>query len=94
MEMIVSFKHRGLKRFFEKDDSSKLPPMMIGRIANVLADLDAATTIKDLDSPVNRLHRLTGDRKSQWSITVRSNWRIVFEFENGNAHIVDFIDYH
>ncbi len=92
--MIGSITHRGLKRLYEQDDRSKLPPDMVDRIRTVLATLDAASEPKDLDRPSFRLHPLKGDRKGQWAVTVRANWRITFRFEGGNAHDVDFVDYH
>ena len=92
--MIRSFKHKGLKRFYERGDRSKLPPALIDRIEEILGLLDVATDIHDLDLPQYRLHPLTGDRKGQWAVTVRANWRIVFRFERGEAEDVDFTDYH
>ncbi len=92
--MIGSITHRGLKRLYEQDDRSKLPPDMVDRIRTVLATLDAASEPKDLDRPSFRLHPLKGDRKGQWAVTVRANWRITFRFDGGNAHDVDFVDYH
>ena len=47
-----------------------------------------------MDRPYFRLHPLTGDRKGEWAVTIRANWRITFRFENGDAHDVDFVDYH
>lgn len=92
--MIVSFKHKGLKRFFEDDDRSKLPAELLDRIAHILAALDAATTPEEMDRPSFKFHQLKGDRKGQWAVTVRANWRIVFGFVATNATDVDFIDYH
>jgi proteic killer suppression protein len=92
--MIVSFKHKGLKRFFEDDDRSKLPAELAGKIADILAALDAATTPDHLNRPSFKLHLLKGERKGQWAVTVRANWRIVFGFDGANAVDVDFIDYH
>lgn len=92
--MIVSLKHRGLKRLYEQDDRSKLPPDMVERIRIILAALDAAAELADLERPSFRLHQLKGERKGQWAITVRANWRIVFRFEGLNAYDVDFVDYH
>jgi len=92
--MIASFKHKGLKRFFEDDDRSKLPPELIDRIALILLALEDATTPDDMNRPSWRLHPLKGDRKGQWAVTVRANWRIVFGFDGGNAIDVDFVDYH
>ncbi|MCZ8314393.1 type II toxin-antitoxin system RelE/ParE family toxin [Phreatobacter sp.] len=92
--MIDSFAHKGLKRFYESQDERKLPPDMVERIAILLAALDEAKVIEDLDRPSFRLHKLKGDLAGYWSITVRANWRIVFRFEDGNASNVDFLDYH
>lgn len=89
-----SFKHEGLKRFFEVDDRSKLPPDLVDRIALILLALKDATSADDMNRPSWRLHPLKGDRKGQWAVTVRANWRIVFAFEGGNAIDVDFVDYH
>jgi len=92
--MIVSFRHKGLRRFFEDDDRSKLPPELVERIRSILAFLDAADRIEDLDQPTLRLHTLKGDLKGHWAVTVRANWRIVFLFDDGDASDVDFVDYH
>ncbi len=80
--MIRSFKHRGLKRLYEKGDRGSLPPEMVERIEEILGLLD-----------ILRLHPLSGDLKGHWAVTVRANWRIVFRFDNEPEH-VDFTDYH
>ena len=59
-----------------------------------LAALDTALTIDDMDLPGFRLHRLKGEFAGRWSITVNGNWRLTFEFLDGNATIVDYEDYH
>lgn len=92
--MIASFRHKGLKRFYEDDDRSKLPAELVQRIARILAALDTANSPDDMTDPSFRLHPLKGDRKGQWAVTVRANWRIVFGFVDGNAIDVDFVDYH
>lgn len=92
--MISSFRHKGLRRFFEDDDASKLPPDMLERIRTVLSFLDAASNIEEMDQPSFRLHPLKGRLRGLWAVTVRANWRIVFDFENGDATDVDFVDYH
>lgn len=91
--MIRSFKHRGLKRFYERGDGSKLPPQMVGRIEEILTALDTSEDVQEMDLPHFRLHPLGGDRKGQWAVTVRANWRIVFRFD-GYPEDVDFTDYH
>jgi proteic killer suppression protein len=92
--MIESFRHKGLKRLYDQDDRTKLPPDMVDRIAVILAALDAAATIIDMNRPSFRLHRLKGNMRALWAVTVRANWRVVFRFRDGKAFDVDLVDYH
>ncbi|MGR3178260.1 MAG: type II toxin-antitoxin system RelE/ParE family toxin [Candidatus Anammoxibacter sp.] len=92
--MIKSFKHRGLKRFFEDDNPQRLPRNMLERISLILARLNTAKIIESININSYNLHELKGDRKGTWSVTVRANWRITFRFGNGNAFDVNFEDYH
>lgn len=92
--MIRSIRHKGLKRLYGDGDRSKLAAELVGRIEEILGMLDVAADIRDVDLPHFRLHPLTGDRKGQWAVTVRANWRIVFRFENGEASDLDLTDYH
>lgn len=59
-----------------------------------LAALDSARALEDLDIPGYRFHELKGNRKGIWSISVSGNWRITFEFIDGNIFIVNYEDYH
>jgi proteic killer suppression protein len=92
--MIRSFKHRGLKRLYERDDRSGIRPDFVDTVQEILTVLDEATTPQELDLPGYRLHPLKGDRKGFWSVTVRANWRIVFRFVGVDAFDVELIDYH
>ncbi len=92
--MIKSFRHRGLKRFYEGGDSSKLNADQRGRIEDVLGRLDVAESPGDLGLPGYRLHPLKGEWKAFWSVNVSGNWRIIFRFEAGDVYDVDLIDYH
>ena len=92
--MIRRFRHRGLRRMYERDDPSRVSPDMADRIALALADLDDAGTPSDLDLPGYRLHPLKGDLKGYWSISISGNWRLIFRFEDGDAYDVDLVDYH
>ena len=92
--MIRTFRHRGLKRLYERGDPSRVRADQAERIALALADLDAAGKPSDLDLPGYRLHPLRGDLRGFWSISVSANWRIVFRFEEGDVYDVDFVDYH
>ena len=59
-----------------------------------LSALDSAQTIDDMDIPGFRLHPMKGKLKGRWSIWVSENWRITFEFRDGNVYILDYEDYH
>ena len=93
--MIESIAHKGLILLWKKDDSSKLPQEQIDKIRRILGALDAAKTLDPLRAiPGYRLHSLSGDLKGFWSVTVTGNYRIIFRFEDGNVHDVDYTDYH
>ena len=92
--MIVSFRHKGLKRLYDDDDASRLSAQDLRRIRLILSALDAAQAIEGMNIHTFRLHPLKADLKGSWAVTVRANWRIVFRFENGKAYDVDLVDYH
>lgn len=92
--MVRSIRHRGLRRLYERDDSRGLILEHAQKLRDILARLDAAQTIEDLDLPGFRLHRLRGDLGGFWAVTVRANWRVIFRFADGDARDVDLIDYH
>jgi len=92
--MIKSFKHNGLENFFHTGTKKGLKPEHAGKLERILDRLNAANDLKDMNYPVSNLHPLSGDRKDQYSVRVSGNWRIIFEFENGDAYIVDYDDYH
>ena len=93
--MIKSFKQKGLERLFTKGSASGVQADYAGRITQMLDAIDAAEQVNELDMPGFRLHRLKGDkRRTLWSVRVSANWRITFEFEKGDAYILDLEDYH
>ena len=92
--MIESFGDRKLKRLYERGETRRVPPELVERIETILGRLDVAQDIADMDVHSYRLHKLKGERKAYWAVTVRANWRIIFRFENGNACDVELIDYH
>ncbi len=94
--MITSIKHKGLKKFFEKDDSKGLPADMKARIKIILAQLNQSESIEDMNIFSFKLHQLVGKRKGEWAVTVKGNWRITFKFEEKKqqAFDVNFEDYH
>ncbi len=92
--MILSFRSRSLKRFWERDDASKLPPDRIRRIAMILDRLDAAAAPDDLNLPGLGFHKLSGTSKGRYAVSVSANWRITFGWDDQDAVEVDFEDYH
>jgi len=92
--MIQSFNHRGLKRYYEQGDGRYLPPDLVGRIGKILGLMDAADSLDAINLPTLRLHKLTGDLKGHWSVSITGNWRIIFKFEDGEFHNLELIDYH
>jgi proteic killer suppression protein len=92
--MIQSFKHRGLKRLFERGDRSGIRADLLDTVENILTVLDTSVTPQALDVPRYHLHQLKGDMKGFWSVTVRANWRIIFRVDDGDAYDVELIDYH
>jgi proteic killer suppression protein len=92
--MIRSFKHRGLKRLYERGDRSGIRPDLLDTIEDILARLDEAETPQAMNLPGYRLHPLKGDLQGFWSVAVRANWRIIFRFEAANVFDVALIDYH
>jgi toxin HigB-1 len=94
VSVIQSFRHKGLKRLYEKGDKSGIGANLLRRIEEILTLLDVAEKPEDVNLPGLGLHPLTDDRKGEWSVSVSGNWRITFRFEGGNVTKVNLEDYH
>ena len=92
--MIKSFAHKGLKDFFEKGTTKGIQVKHRARLKLILSVLDSAVDYKDINFPGSNLHELKGKLKGHLSVKVNGNWRITFKFENGDAYIVNYQDYH
>ena len=92
--MIKSFKHKGLKQYFEYGTIKGIQSKHERKIKLRLTALNTAFAIDDLQLPGFNLHQLKGDRNELWSIKVNGNWRITFTFKDGDVYIVDYEDYH
>lgn len=92
--MIRSFRHKGLRRFFEKSDHRGIPPESAERIKRMLDRLDAAKVAEDMNLPGYHFHALRGDRKGTYSVRVTGNVRLAFGFDAEGAKDVDLEDYH
>lgn len=91
--MIRDFKHKGLERFFRRNDRRGCPAHTT-RIARILDRLDAAARPEDMDLPGYRFHRLKGDRADTYSVTVSCNLRITFAWVGEDVTRVNLEDYH
>lgn len=92
--VIKSFAHKGLKRFFEKGEISGIQPHHQNKLRLILALLNEAENIDDMNFPGSHLHKLKGDKKECWSVKVSGNWRVTFYFKNGDVYVVNYEDYH
>ncbi len=92
--MIKSFKHKGLEDFFCTGRKRGIKAEHANRLARILDRLNAASGIKDMNYPGSCLHQLSGDKKGFYAVKVSGNWRIFFQFIDGDAYVVDYDDYH
>ncbi len=92
--MIQSFRSRALQRFMKRGDVRRIQPEHREKVSDILVRLNASATPEDMDLPGFRLHRLKRDYAGFWAVTVRANWRVIFQFEDGHAANVDYLDYH
>jgi proteic killer suppression protein len=92
--MIRSFRHKGLKRLYEDDDPRGVTAEHLNKVRNILARLDAASSVEDMRLPGFELHPLKGQLRGFMAVTVRANWRVIFRFVDGHAFDVDYLDYH
>lgn len=92
--MIRSFRHKGLRRFFETGSTSGIQQAHASRLRLLLGRLNAATQPRDMNLPGLRLHELKGNRSGTWAVNVSGNWRLTFRFVGEDVEVVDYEDYH
>ena len=92
--MIKTIRHKGLAKLLESGSTSGVQASHSKRLRLQLAALDTAQVIDDMDIPGFGLHPLKGKLKGRWSIWVNGNWRLTFEFRDGNVYVLDYEDYH
>lgn len=92
--MIQSFRHKGLRKFFESGGAAGIQPDHSKRLRMLLAALDTALSIEDMSVPGFRLHPLKGSERGRWSVWGNGNWRVTFKFKDGHAYVLDYEDYH
>jgi proteic killer suppression protein len=92
--MIKSWKHKGLKRFFETENKSGVIASQEKRLKIILQRLNAASKAEDMSTRSMNFHSLTGNLNGYYAVTVSKNWRIIFRFDGTDAIDVDYLDYH
>ena len=94
---IRNVRHKGLRRFMEDDSPAALQPAVVPKLRRILSFLqDMEREEELLTVPAWKAHRLAGDRRDVWSLSVTKNWRVTFRIDRGDGEIVDldFEDYH
>jgi toxin HigB-1 len=92
--MIKKIKHKGLRKFYDAGIIYGIQAHHARRLQLILTRLDASVCPEDMDLPGLNFHKLKGQLKDFYAVTVQANWRIIFRFENTNAFDVDYVDYH
>ncbi|MBW4653886.1 MAG: type II toxin-antitoxin system RelE/ParE family toxin [Kaiparowitsia implicata GSE-PSE-MK54-09C] len=92
--MIISFRHKGLRTFYESGSTKGIRNDHAKRLSRILSFMDRACEPSDLDIPGWRLHPLKGELIEFWSLTVNGNWRLIFRFVGSDVELVDYLDYH
>lgn len=92
--MIKRFKHRGLKKLFDSGVVSGIQPQYSKRLHRILALLETADSINDMDLPGLELHELKGNRTGTYAVKVSAHWRVTFHISEGDVFEVDYEDYH
>ncbi|HEU5291095.1 MAG TPA: type II toxin-antitoxin system RelE/ParE family toxin [Cyclobacteriaceae bacterium] len=92
---IVSFSHKALREFFERGDGRKINPHHLSKIRTILARLNSAKDLRDMNYPGSNLHPLKKPPYAGfYSVNVSGNFRIIFRFEVGDAYDVNYLDTH
>ena len=92
--LIKTFRHKGLKQFFATGTTRGIQVSHQKKLRRILTTLDAAERVQDMSAPDFDLHELKGDEQGTWSVSVNGNWRVTFRFDDGNAYVTDYRDYH
>lgn len=92
--MIKTIKHKGLERFYNIGNLAGIQAQHVKRLQLILTRLDASLNPEDMNLPGLKLHKLKGQLKDFYSVTIQANWRIIFRFEGNDVYDVNYVDYH
>ncbi len=93
-QVIGSFRNKGLRRFAEKGDASKLSVQNPDRLRRILALLNAAHAPENMNQPGDRFHPLKGKEAGRYAVDASGNWRVTFAWDGADATNVDLEHYH
>ena len=91
--MILSFRHKGLRLFFETGSTAGIQPSHAAKLARMLSALNRAADPQDMNQVGWKLHPLKGNMAGHWSVWVSGNWRMTFAFKGEDAELIDYRDY-
>ncbi len=93
--MIRSFKDRDTEKVFARESVRRLPPGILRAAHRKLRQIHVSASLTDLKVPPgNHLEALSGDRQGEHSIRINDQWRICFQWRDGDAYQVEIVDYH
>lgn len=92
--MMKTWRHKGLKLFYEMGSTAKINANHASRLHDILQVLDFATSPEQMSLPGLKFHKLTGNLKGCYAVSVSGNWRLIFKFDGQDAILVDYQDYH
>jgi len=92
--MILTFRHKGVERFFLTGSRAGIQPKHAGKLSEQLTVLNIATKPEQMNVPGWQWHPLTGKKAGHWAVSVNGNWRLTFAFDGEDAVLVDYQDYH
>jgi len=92
--VIKSFKHKRLEKFFYDGTIKRIQAKHADRLADILDLLDSADEIQVMNFPGSKLHKLEPRKENIWAVSISGNWRVTFKFIDGDAYVVDYVDYH
>ena len=92
--MIKSIKHKGLSKVHKTGNTAGIQVKHAKRLRLQLTILESAKRKDDLSRPGFQFHELKGNFKSRYAISVSGNWRLTFEFRDGDVYVLDYKDYH
>lgn len=92
--MIISFRHKGLEKFFRTGSTRGIQTSHAPKLRRILGLLDVADGSQTMNVPSFKLHPLKGDLAGHWAVWVNGNWRVTFRFTETGTELVDYQDYH